>query len=73
MLLFLIRSPYLMNKNGIGMSARAMNPSSEFPHPYPNCAYIYWLLSGMNAAANDLNTVLAAIALAACIVNTSNK
>ena len=36
----LIRSPYLINKKGIGTNASAMKPSSEFPHPYPNCAYI---------------------------------
>ena len=64
-LLFLTRSPYLMNRKGIGMSRHATIPSSVLPQPYPSFAYICWLLSGIRAAHSDLETVLAAMALAA--------
>lgn len=40
-LLARIRSPYLMKRNGIGMSRHAMKPRSELPQPYPSTAYIF--------------------------------
>lgn len=72
-LLALILSPYLMNKNGIGTRANDTNANKLLPHPSPKAAYIFWLLSGTNAAIKLRRTVFAAMALAACVVNTSIK
>jgi hypothetical protein len=40
-LLDLILSPYLMNKNGIGTNASETKANKLFPQPSPNAAYIF--------------------------------
>jgi hypothetical protein len=64
-------SPYFIKNNGIGNNSNAMNPSREFPQPYPSLAYIFGPAIGRTAATIDRKTVLAAMAEAAYKVYTS--
>lgn len=59
------RPPYRINKNGMGIRTRAMNASSELPHPRPRALNILAPESGRTAPNRDRTTVLAAIAEAA--------
>ena len=45
--------------------ASAMNPSNEFPHPYPSVAYIFCPAKGSRAPTKERRTVFAARAEAA--------
>ena len=60
-----MRSPYLRSRNATGMSATAMKPSSELPHPRPSARYIGRPARGRTAPAMDRMTVLVASAEAA--------
>ena len=63
--LVLILSPYLYKTTGSGHIASAMNPSNEFPHPYPSLAYIFCPAKGSRAPTKERRTVFAARAEAA--------
>jgi hypothetical protein len=66
-------SPYFKKKKGMGMQAAAMKPSNEAPQPYPSALYMDGPARGIMAAKADRRTVLAAMADAACTVNTSTR
>lgn len=67
----LITSAYFMITQINGMKAMAIKASKLFPHPYPNVLYNRLPARGNNAPPKLLSTVLAAMALAAYVVNAS--
>lgn len=68
-----IASPYLMNKNGMGIMMTEMNPSVEFPQPKPSLSYKGAPARGKKAPKRDRRIVAAARAEAEYSVYASTR
>lgn len=60
-----ITLPYLMKTIGIGMNAKAKNPSNELPHPTPRLPNIFGPARGSRAPTKERVAVKVALADAA--------
>lgn len=68
-----MRSPYLINNSGTGRKTKAMNASTEVPHPTPSRSYSPGATNGKAAPATHRRLIFAAMADAECTPKASTR